>query len=113
MNKPAHTIDATFRNGSMTAVGIILGFSLSFITRWSANPVPWQVVDLFAVVPLLAGIAFQIWAFAVLLKPESIQIEIYTRAKNHFLLGLVGVLVGTAIAILLDIFKLSAPDMLR
>ena len=113
MSKPPPAIDATFRNGSMTAVGIILGFSLSFITRWGANPVPWQVVDLFAVVPLLAGIAFQIWAFATLLKPESIQIEIYTRAKNHFLLGLAGVLAGTAAAILLDIFKLSAPDMLR
>ena len=113
MTKPVATIDATFRNGSMTAVGIILGFSLSFITRWGANPVPWQWVDLFAVIPLLTGIAFQIWAFAVLLKPDSIQIEIYTRAKNHFLLGLAGVLAGTSIAILLDIFKLSAPDMLH
>lgn len=87
---PAPLIDATFRNGSMTAVGIILGFSLSFIMRWSANPVPWQWVDRFAVVPLLAGIAFQIWAFAVLLKPESIQLTVYTHAKNHFLLGLAG-----------------------
>ena len=60
-------IDATFRNGSMTAVGIILGFSLNFVTRWGANPVPWQMVDLFAVVPLLTGIAFQVWSFAVLL----------------------------------------------
>ena len=33
MSKPPPSIDATFRNGSMTAVGIILGFSLSFITR--------------------------------------------------------------------------------
>ena len=71
------------------------------------------MVDLAAVVPLLAGIAFQIWAFAVLLKPESIQLTVYTRAKNHSLLGLAGVLAGTAAAILLDIFKLSAPDMLR
>ena len=110
---PATLIDATFRNGSMTAVGIILGFSLSFITRWGANPVPWQWVDLFAVVPLLTGIAFQIWAFAVLLKPESIQLAVYTRAKNHFLLGLAGVLAGTAAAIMLDILKLSTPDMLR
>lgn len=113
MSKPPPSIDATFRNGSMTAVGIILGFSLSFITRWGANPVPWQVVDLFAVVPLLLGIAFQIWAFAVLLKPESIQHKVYVRAKNHFLLGLGGVLAGTAVAILLDILKLSTPDMLH
>lgn len=111
--QPAPAIDATFRNGSMTAVGIILGFSLSFITRWGANPVPWQWIDLFAVVPLLTGIAFQIWAFAVLLKPESTQLAVYTSAKNHFLWGLAGVLTGTAVAILLDILKLSAPDMLQ
>jgi hypothetical protein len=113
MSKPPQNIDATFRNGSMTAIGIILGFSLSFITRWGANPVPWQVVDLFAVVPLLTGVALQIWAFAVMLKPESIQLSVYTRAKNHFLWGLAGVLTGTAAAILLDILKLSSPDMLR
>jgi hypothetical protein len=113
MTKPATLIDATFRNGSMTAVGIIPGFSLSFITRWGANPVPWQWVDLFAVVPLLTGIAFQIWAFAVLLKPKSIQLAVYNRAKNHFLLGLAGVLTGTAAAVMLDILKLSTPDMLR
>ena len=72
MTKPPQTIDATFRNGSMTAVGIILGFSLNFITRWGANPVPWHLMDLFAAVPLLAGVAMQIWAFAMLLRPESI-----------------------------------------
>jgi hypothetical protein len=69
------------------------------------------VVDLFAVVPLLTGVAFQIWAFAVLLRPESIQLAVYTRAKNHFLWGLAGVLTGTAAAILLDILKLSSPEM--
>ncbi len=111
--KPHHKIDATFRNGSMTAVGIILGFSLNFITRWGANPVPWQLVDLVAVVPLLVGIGFQVWAFATMLKPESIEVEVYTRATNHFLLGLFGVLAGTGAAIILDILNLSAPDMLR
>jgi hypothetical protein len=68
---------------------------------------------LVAVVPLLTGIAFQIWAFAVMLKPESINLDVYTRAKNHFLLGLGGVLLGTIAAILLDIFKLSTAEMLR
>ena len=31
---PEEKIDATFRNGSLTAAGIILGFSLNFIGRW-------------------------------------------------------------------------------
>ena len=111
-DKPA-TIDATFRNGSMTAIGIIIGFSLSFLRSWGANPVPWQWVDVFAVVPLLAGLTLQVWAFAQLLKPESMLIGKYTSAKNQFLAGMVLVLAGVAIALLLDILQQSAPDMLR
>jgi hypothetical protein len=32
-------IDAAFRNGSVTAVGIILGFSLGFLSQWASNPI--------------------------------------------------------------------------
>jgi hypothetical protein len=113
MTQPTPTIDATFRNGSMTAIGIIIGFSLNFLTRWGANPVPWQLVDLFAVLPLVAGLALQVWSFAELLRPESIQLAFYTRAKNHFLLGMIGVLTGVGVAIILDVLQQSAPDMLR
>ena len=45
-------IEAVFRNGSVTVVGVPAGFSLSFLTAWAANPLPWQLHDLFGIVPL-------------------------------------------------------------
>lgn len=85
-SREAGKIDATFRNGSITAIGIISGFSLSFVTRWAANPVPWQVVDIVAVIPLLIGILLQMKAMAELLNPNSLQIENYVRAKQPWAL---------------------------
>ena len=29
------TIDSTFRNGSLTAIGVVVGFSLGFLSRWA------------------------------------------------------------------------------
>lgn len=114
MNKQQpELIDATFRNGSMTGIGVVTGFSLNFLTRWGANPVPWLMVDLFAVVPLVAGLLLQVWSFTELLRPESMQLAVYNRAKNHFLIGTVCVLVGVGVALLLDVLQHSAPDMLR
>ena len=60
-------IDATFRNGSITAVGIILGFSLSFLSQWASNPIAWSRVDIAAAVPLVFGIVLQAIALADLL----------------------------------------------
>lgn len=114
MNKePSDLIDATFRNGSMTGIGVVTGFSLNFLTRWGSNPVPWLLVDLFAVVPLVAGLLLQVWSFMELLRPEAIQRPVYDRARRHFLLGTIGVLMGVGIALLLDVLQQSAPDMLR
>ncbi len=114
MNKEQpELIDATFRNGSMTGIGVITGFSLNFLTRWGANPVPWLMVDLFAVAPLVAGLLLQVWSFVELLRPESMQLSVYNRAKNHFLWGTVGVLVGVGVALLLDVLQHSTPDMLK
>ena len=106
-------IDATFRNGSMTAIGVVTGFSLNFLTRWGANPVPWLMVDLLAVVPLVAGLIMQVWSFTELLRPESMQLVVYTKAKNHFIIGTSGVLLGVGMALLLDVLQQSTPDMLR
>ncbi|WP_245472676.1 hypothetical protein [Mesorhizobium sp. M7A.F.Ca.MR.148.00.0.0] len=37
-------VETVFRNGTVTAVGILLAFSLGFITHWAANLIP--VADL-------------------------------------------------------------------
>ena len=36
------TIEATFRNGSLTAMSVLVGFSLSFLNRWASLPGAWR-----------------------------------------------------------------------
>jgi len=95
-------IEPLFRNGSVTVVGVLAGFSLAFLTAWAANPLPWQLHDLAGIVPLIFGIGFQVVALAALLHPNSLKRARYDRAIRQFLIGLVLVGAGVAIAITLD-----------
>jgi hypothetical protein len=98
----ADRIEAVFRNGSVTVVGVIVGFSLTFLTAWASNPLPWSLYDLYGIVPLVAGTGLQIISLAALLRTDSLEVERYRRAIRLFLIGLVIVGVGVAIAIGVD-----------
>ena len=100
-------IDATFRNGSVTAVGIVLGFSLGFLSQWAANPIAWSRIDILAAIPLVAGIVLQGKAFADLLSIRSLILDNYERARVMFLGGLALVAFGIAVAMVLDILGLG------
>jgi hypothetical protein len=105
-SEPAR-IDPTFRNGSVTAVGIVIGFSLGFLSQWASNPISWSKVDIAAAIPIILGIALQGKAFADLLSIDSLILAKYERARMVFLIGLSLVAAGVAIAILLDILGLG------
>lgn len=96
----APRIDPAFRNGSLTAVGIVLGFSLSFAVQWANDPAPWTRIDLLAAALLLGGLTFQIRALAALLEVNSLEIPVYRRAKNHFMAGLLVTAAGVGVTIL-------------
>jgi hypothetical protein len=100
-------IDATFRNGSVTAAGIVLGFSLGFLSQWASNPIAWSRVDIAAAIPIVIGIVFQGKAFADLLSVGSLLLRNYERARVTFLIGLALVAAGVATAIVLDILGLG------
>ncbi|MGK9168173.1 hypothetical protein KXR53_17820 [Inquilinus limosus] len=100
-------IDPTFRNGSITAVGIIIGFSLSFLSSWATDSTAWNAVDLAAVIPILAGVVLQLKSLADLLSVSSLRLSNYNRAKAVFLAGLVLAAIGIAIAITLDAIRLA------
>lgn len=100
-------IDAVFRNGSVTVVGVIAGFSLTFLTAWAANPVPWQLHDLFGIVPLAIGIVFQLIALSALLHPNSLQRARYDRAIRQFLTGLILASFGVIAALAADAITLA------
>lgn len=100
-------ISATFRNGSVTVVGVLAAFSLGFLTAWAANPVPWGIKDSFALVPIVIGVGFQMWALAALLDYRSLRLPRYRRATTHFMIGLMLVGIGVVVALAVDVITIS------
>ena len=93
------TIDSNFRGGSITAVGIIVGFTLSFLSSWATDPAKWSALDLVALLPLLVGVVLQLKSLADLLSVSSLVLRHYNRAKNTFLAGLILAALGIALAV--------------
>ncbi|MBY2922893.1 hypothetical protein [Rhizobium leguminosarum] len=105
-------IDATFRNGSLTAAGIILGFSLNFLSVWVSNPNDWTSIDILPMLFLTVGIAVQVKVFADLLARDSLFAAKYDRSRRLFLIGLGIVAAGMGIALINDILGLGRMRML-
>ena len=101
-NKPSG-IEPTFRNGSLTAVSVITGFSLSFLSRWAGLPGRWHLADLAAVLVISTGIVFQIVAMTRMLWTASLQLANYNRSVMIFLVGVVLVAIGVTLAIVGDV----------
>lgn len=100
-------IEATFRNGSITAIGVVVGFSLGFLSRWSALPGQWAHSDLVSVVMIALGLGLQIKSLADLLLITSLQIKRYNRSIRIFLADLILVGAGIVLAIFADHFGLG------
>jgi hypothetical protein len=96
-------ISGEFRNGSLTAISVIVGFSLSFLSRWADTPGKWHTGDLFAVALIVAGSAAQIVALGAMLFVSSMMTSNYERAIRIFLIGLGLVAIGVAVALLGEI----------
>jgi hypothetical protein len=103
--EPVPRIDSTFRNGSLTAMGIVLGFSLGFTVQWATDDSPWMVTDYIEAVALALGVGLQIKALAEMLEVNSLDIPVYQRAKNRFMLGLLVTAFGIALMILINVLS--------
>jgi hypothetical protein len=106
-------IDATFRNGSVTAIGIMVGFSLGFLSQWASNPIAWSKLDLASALPIMVGIILQVKAFTNLLSIESLRLHNYERSRNVFVAGLSLVAAGIGVAIMIDILGLGPRTPVR
>ena len=105
--KPAERITELFRNGSLTAMSVIVGFSLSFLLRWAGSPGKWHNADLFAVALIVVGSAAQIWSIGAMLFLSAMLTANYQRAIRIFLVGLGLVAIGVALALLAEIFAIG------
>jgi len=95
-------IDVTFRNGSITSVGVILAFSLGYLTKWAGNPVPWRVIDAFALTPMAIGCILQSIALVWLLSPDCLELARYRQCIRWFVFGLGFVVFGVGMAVVMD-----------
>ncbi|MCD6070597.1 MAG: hypothetical protein K0S42_1113 [Microvirga sp.] len=97
-------IDSIFRSGSITAIGVVAGFSLGFLSRWAALPGEWTPSDLVSVALITLGLALQVKALADLLLVSSLQLKRYNRSVRFFLTGLILVGLGVVFAVFADLF---------
>jgi uncharacterized membrane protein len=110
MSETSATIDrieAAFRHGTITAVGVFTAFSLGFLTAWGANPIPWGLKDLFALVPIAVGVVFEMIALAKLLDPRCLEMPRYKSAVRFFLVGMVLVAIGVTTALAVDFVSMT------
>lgn len=81
-------IEPVFRNGTITAFGITLSFSLGFLSQWASSDGVWRLYDGPPAALIIVGAALQIRALALLLPVEGLARTIYDRATRLYLIGL-------------------------
>jgi len=98
-------VEAVFRNGTITAYGITVSFTLGFLSQWASSADAWRWYDVPAVVAVFAGGMFQIWALALLLPVEGLVKTIYDRATRLYLVGLALTGAGVVTAVSFDVAR--------
>lgn len=100
---PPPKIEAIFRSGSITAISVMVGFSLGFLSRWGGIPGEWARSDVFAVFAITLGIVLQIKSLIDLLSVKSLILAHYERAIRIFVIGLILVTLGVTAAIFAEL----------
>lgn len=111
--EPPEMIDSTFRNGSLTAVGIIAGFSLGFLTRWAGVPGSWSSDDYVVVTLIVLGIGCQVFSLASMLSIRSLLLKNYNRSVRVFLFGIAAVALAVVIVLFADALGYNTTTILR
>lgn len=97
-NQPEVTgrpLPAGYRQGVVTAISVILGFSLYFLRFWSIEaPGDWTWVSVFAVVPVVLSIACLAVALWRSLQVADDDEPVYRKTLKWFLSGVLLSLVG-------------------
>ena len=95
-------VTETQRNGSITGMGIVLGFSLTFTGQWSLTPGSWRVLPALAMGVACLGIALQLFALFRVLSLPLASLERHREALKNFAVGVGFVLAAFVAHVLLD-----------
>ncbi|MHB2165951.1 hypothetical protein [Alsobacter sp. R-9] len=92
-------IDSTFRNGTLTGIGLVVAFSLGFLTRWAGVPGKWVASDVVALVLIVGGIVLQMHSLYRFLDVDSLLARNHRRYVKVFKVGMSLTALGIVVAI--------------
>ena len=95
------SIDHAARNGIITAIGVVLGFALTFLPSWSFRPGEWGPKSVFPFISLCLGILLIIVALSKLILSYAPTVKQYKSAVKCFIWGLGFIFAGVFVAIAL------------
>ena len=87
------------RNGLITAIGIILGFALTFIARYSMAPGDWKLTSNMIFVLMMSGIFTVLYSLYRVLIPYKITVSRYESTAKIFLVGILICIIAFALAV--------------
>ncbi|KAI3593556.1 hypothetical protein D9X30_1283 [Cupriavidus sp. U2] len=95
------TVPSGFRQGIITAITVLLGFSLAFWRFWGfESPGYWSRGSLAAAACLILAVALQILALFRALRVEDDSIPEYRRTVRWFIASALALLAGLTIAMM-------------
>jgi len=100
-NPSEEPIDHTARNGIITAIGVVLGFALTFLPSWSFRPGDWGRHSIFPFMSLCLGILLIIIALSKLILSYTPTVKQYKSAVKYFIWGIGFIFAGVFVAIAL------------
>ncbi len=75
------------RNGLVTAIGIVLGFTVAFLINFSMHPSKWESDDIPTLIFVISGIIIMIVSLYRSLIPYDQPVKYYERTVRIFVLG--------------------------
>ena len=87
------------RSALVTAIGILLGFTLAFFERWNSAPGEWERHHILPLAGLILGGALMVISLYRALVPHDQSVRRYENTVRLFVAGIILVLVGFILAI--------------
>ena len=95
------TVPSGFRQGIITAITVLLGFSLAFWRFWGfESPGYWSRGSLAAAACLILAVALQILALFRALRVEDDSIAEYRKTVRWFIASAIALLIGLTLAMM-------------
>ncbi len=92
-------IPAGYRQGAISAITVLLGFSLLFMRYWSFEaPGAWSAASIAAAALLITAIALELYALWRSLRLEDDDPTEYRKTLNWFVASIVALVISLVIA---------------